>query len=241
MDARKSLLPLLLALLLPAGFAEAGGGLLQRLPEDGTWVRYFVKVKDGAGTKPRNGTMTLKSVGRETIKGQKYRWIEIDMLLKRNDKQLHRALKVLIREQDLKEHARNGLTIARGWASIGRPESFPLGSLEKSPDGPLGLYFGCPMKNARTVKGEKTIDYQNGRLTIASAQSGELKIRFQEDPGVGDSPVTVTQTIWNHRSVPVGTAMAIIEARQDGAIAQKIVLTIQDFGKNAKSSLPEKK
>src|SRR6516165_9575988 len=94
------------ALLAPSAVAD---GLIQQLPSDGSWVRYDVT---GEGRSPtgevgvtHQGTLTLKSVGRETVDGTECRWIETETKIEftragRNE-EFTDVLKLLIPEKFL--------------------------------------------------------------------------------------------------------------------------------------------
>ncbi len=95
-----------IALLIPPAIAD---GLIQQLPTDGSWVRFDVT---GEGRSPAGevgvtlkGTLTLRSVGRETVDGTECRWIETETKIEftradRNE-EVTDILKLLIPEKFL--------------------------------------------------------------------------------------------------------------------------------------------
>ena len=67
-----------LILLTMTTFCEAGG-LIQKIPADGAWVKYFMMGNlygPGAVDSKYTGRWTIRSVGHPTVKGRKHRWIE---------------------------------------------------------------------------------------------------------------------------------------------------------------------
>jgi hypothetical protein len=85
-------------------------GLLYQLPPDGSWVRYDIEGKvidaDGKQSMSVAGSVTMSSVGRETVDNEPCRWIEIATRgkIKRGDKESEHTetIKFLIPEKDLK-------------------------------------------------------------------------------------------------------------------------------------------
>ncbi len=112
----------LLSLACSTDSAEADG-LFYRLPEDGAWVEYKV---DAGETKPNNakqksaGTLTVSSVGTETVGGQKCRWIEIKAETKRDGEEAPtRIWKMLIPEKHLVQGHAPFKQIVKVWVKIG--------------------------------------------------------------------------------------------------------------------------
>lgn len=67
---------------LSIGSMAFADGLIQRLPKDGSWVRYDVKgsqaSESGEVAVKLTGTVILKSVGQEMIDSKPGRWIEVE-------------------------------------------------------------------------------------------------------------------------------------------------------------------
>lgn len=245
----KIALPLVVVASAAVQPASASGGFLQKLPEDGSWVSYFMEGKAEEGPMQQlSGTMKLKSVGTETVNGEAYRWLELDFEGSSNEMKTRTLMKVLVREKDFKDKAARGMTIERGWQlnAFGdkKPMVKELSDSEKSPDGPMSFLFRCSMKKPIAIKKAKTIDYQKGRLKLETATSGELDVNFQQNQPK-DYSSTFRQTIWKHKSVPTGTAALELqmEVRQKDKVVVKMTMlfTVQDYGKGAKSALPDKK
>ena len=91
---------LLVTLTLSLGFVggAAADGLFYRLPADGEFAGYVVEVSfstKGLEVTGR-GNATMSSVGQETVKGKKCRWIEIKLALTIMDMEDVQIAKVLV-------------------------------------------------------------------------------------------------------------------------------------------------
>lgn len=248
MNPRKLLLPLLLVgLATPSAFA--GGGFLQKLPKDGTWVEYNIEMKtDGPQMQDMTGTMKLKSVGSATENGEKYRWFEIEFKGESNGMKQNAVIKALIREKELKAGAKDGIKILRGWQQTtdGGKKMDPkeLSETELSANGPIGFFFGTKLTKTKKVKQAKEIQYQKGKLKLTEATTGELNLKLNENTPKGFKQ-KVKQTIWKHKSVPTGTAALEVQMEVHNKdkllMKMRMMCNVQDYGTGAKSSLPDKK
>ncbi len=89
---------LVAVMILSSGLATAetrAGGLIHRLPKDGQWARFeteFVGTKNGRPAPTQfKGTLTISSVGRETIDQKPCRWIEVQLESDARITGVHRA------------------------------------------------------------------------------------------------------------------------------------------------------
>lgn len=245
----KTTLPFMLAVVV-ASQAALAGGFVQKLPKDGTWVEYNIEAKGDAGGTAieMSGTMKLKSVGTVTENGEKYRWIEIDSQMEVMGMKQRSVMKALAREKDFKADAKGPVKILRGWQQNQRGdtkmEAKKLTDEELSPTGQMSFLFGPKLKREKTIKSKKTIEYQKGKLEIATASTGEMEIKTSPN-----APAEFKQkgklTIWMHKAVPTGTAamqMQMETLRKEMKISNmKMTISVQDYGKGAKSALPENK
>ena len=250
MNSRKLLLPLLL-IGLAASSAYAGGGFLQTLPKDGTWVEYNVEMKAEAGPmQEMSGTMKLKSVGTVTENGEKYRWFEIVFKGESNGMKQDTIIKALIREKELKAgaKAKSDIKILRGWqqATVGDKKMDPkeLSEIELSGKGPVSFFFGPNLKKVEKVKKAKEIVYQKGKLKLSEATTGELDLNFNPNAPEGFKQKG-KQTIWKHKSIPTGAAALEVQMEVHNkdklVMKMRMMFNVQDYGKGAKSALPDKK
>ena len=102
-SSRICLIAALATMLLGVTGARAGG-LIERLPPDGTWAIYQVVSKgldkDGNEITAR-GSVTISSVGQTEENGEKCRLIEIKSLARQNEVEHQTIDKLLIPEKDL--------------------------------------------------------------------------------------------------------------------------------------------
>ena len=111
---RPALFSMLTAIVCTLSNSAYAGGLITTLPQDGTWPKFNVEI---LAEKPQNmnltGTLTVRSVGRVTEKGKKYRWIEIDFQMEQNGKKQKNVIKLLVAEKDAKPGAKKSPEILR--------------------------------------------------------------------------------------------------------------------------------
>lgn len=231
-------------LVLALGGTAFAGGLLQKLPKDGTWVKYtVVRTSTGAVERESSGEITMKLVGTIVENGERYRWVEMESVAKVRGKSLKIVMKWLIREKDLKPGAKSAINVLRGWKRLPNGDVVELTERDKSAQGLAFLTFSR-IKNPKSVKAEKSVDYQKGRLKIAAAMTGELDGNW---PGKLPPKArhVMTRTIWQHKSVPFGAA--VLETKRQFLLEKKFAssstttLTVQDFGTGSKSALPDKR
>ena len=191
--------------------------------------------------------MKLKSVGTASENGEKYRWIEIESQIEVMGMKQRSVMKALVREKDFKPDAKGPVKVLRGWQQNQRGnmkmEEKKLTDEELSPTGQMSFLFGPKLKRENTIKSRKTIEYQKGKLQIDNASTGELEIKTS--PNAPDFKQKGKLTLWKHKSVPSGTAVMEMQMetwRKDKVISKmKMTISVQDYGKGAKSALPENK
>jgi hypothetical protein len=244
--AMKKLAALSIAVFAVSGPAAfAGGGLLQSLPKDGTWTKYYMEMKQEApATKEVIGEFTLKSVGSVTENGKKCRWIEIEMKAEEGGKKRHSIMKFLVNEKHLKPGSKEAPEVVRGWNRQDTgSEVKELSEMEKNPNGMMSIFFGGHRKDVKTLKDAKVVDYQKGKLKITDGTSGKLEMDLGPNAPQGFK-YDVTQSLWSHKSVPFGTAameLKMLIKRKEMVVANMTMkFTVQDHGTGAKSALPDK-
>lgn len=242
---RPAIATLLLALAIPAS-AFGAGGLVQTLPKDGSWTKYYCEAE--SPQEKFTGTMVVKSVGRTVENGKPCRWIEFAMTRTDGGKERRRVTKLLIDEASLKPGSKKVPAIIRGWkknAAESRVEE--LSERDKDPaniNGATWFLFGGSRKTVKTLKQAKTIDFQKGQLKIAEGKSATLEIVPRTKNSKGNVKFQVEQSFWTHKSVPFATAASewtiTLKSGDKAASKMKMKLTAQEYGTGAKSALPEK-
>jgi len=226
--------------------AEADG-IIYRLPKDGTQVLYRVdgsEVDGDDGDKESfRGTLTLSSVGVETVKGKTCRWIEIRHTwqnVTRGDKDDRvRILKCLIPEEHLGKGKTPSKHVLRGWrvafrGSVGKGKPYPLrrsdGSIRLGQPG--GILLSGPAAKPEMLKA-KEIATKLGKFTCFGVRS-----RFEVEAGrVGK--VRFTFTVWRHKEVPFGVVRFEVQGKEPDGDVVTMSGTIQQKADGAVSELPK--
>jgi hypothetical protein len=243
-----SVMASLVALLLIDGTLH-GEGLIVDLPEDGTWAEFdLVEDRTGgpAGDVHVSGTLKVSSVGRDTREGEPCRWIEFVKTGKRNGRKFTDVDKLLLREKDL---ARTGTPLRYIAEAFHKSTAIENGKLLQSWDldaetvayfiGKLHLYLHGPFESPKKL--DKTlIESKLGKLECEGISGHER--RDDKRRGV---VLDTTYTIRLHKSAPFGvvTCDCDEEIEADGKTFETITIKMKlsDFGKGAKSSIPEAK
>jgi len=232
----------LFVVCLPISESRANG-LIQKLPKDGSWVRYHMIMNM---EKPQNtemsGTLTIRSVGRETVNNEPCRWIEFDMKMGIDDRIEHNIFKVLVPEKLFKSDKTVSPKVIRGWSKRNDADPEERTDSEKLSNDELAVFLPDPTRKTKTVKEKKTVDYQKGQLTVDSGITGKLKLPVPANANVKIEN-SFDFTMWSHEKVPFGTAEAKWEfsSKLKDQLLSKgtVTLTLEDFGTGAKSALPD--
>ncbi|GAB4155636.1 MAG: hypothetical protein Tsb009_32430 [Planctomycetaceae bacterium] len=239
-----------IALFVFAGFsnfAYAGGGLIQTLPKEGAWVKYFIEMKANIQQREQNmsGELTMRFLGTVKENGEPCRWVEMQMVGQEGERKTYHVAKLLIREKDLAPGAKTNLQIIRGWKRDKKDgEVKELSEMEKSANGPTSFFFSRTRKNKKDVKTSKTLDYQKGQLKIPQAVQDRLEIGLGPN-APKDFKYELQRTVWSHKTVPSGTAAMELKIKitRKEMVLQDLTMsfTLQDYGTGAKSALPDNK
>ena len=100
----------------------------------------------------------------------------------------------------------------------------------------------CQPKGLKSQPLKKSIPYQSGQLECDQALVGSST--FKPVPDNDNFQINIRYTVWQHEKVPTGVAGLKMEVtfKQKGNVAAQAEMTfdVQDFGKGAKSTLPDK-
>ncbi|MBM4070097.1 MAG: hypothetical protein FJ271_14260 [Planctomycetes bacterium] len=224
----------IVALLSPV----AADCLVYRLPEDGSFARFDLEIKEQRGddSKTATGSFTMSSVGAKEVDGKKCRWIEIKMIIKQGEREQVQIVKVLTPEEHLKAGSSAIEHMIKGWA--GRPGK-EARAVEGSKDrrlGPVSAFLCGPFMNAKKLPAME-IDTKVGKFTCTGV-TGSIKIEQDK---------TVVEVVFDNRlsdKAPFGVVSSNMkykatradgETRDQGTVSLKLV----EVGKNAKSDLPD--
>ena len=117
---------LAISLLLVVPVQSRANGLIQQLPKDGSWVRYFLDLKSEQPDEADTGTLTIRSVGQVMVEGKPCRWIEFQFTTNKQQDSGAQIVKVLVPEKHLQKGAEPVANIVRGWQKQGNSDPEPL-------------------------------------------------------------------------------------------------------------------
>lgn len=239
----------LVTVLFLAGSLRADGFLYQ-LPEDGTWARFDMAgkaVEPNGKETTISGTLTLSSVGTVDVDGQKCRWIELGTEAKRNNQEFFDIEKLLIPEKHLvkgedplahvlkvwHKHSMINGGAARERQDVQNPDS-PEGKLVRGPK--LQMFLHGPFDSPRLL-GKTSVESKLGPRECRGV-SAEEKVE-------GAATFNHKFLIRLHEDAPFGVVTWEVESKLEqnekliGNMSTKA--TLADFGKDAKSKIPEAK
>ncbi|MSR57591.1 MAG: hypothetical protein EXS05_07955 [Planctomycetaceae bacterium] len=147
----RSILCASLLLLVMSAPEVRADGLIYQLPANGSSVRYDIENKASMNGQEQTimGSLTVSSVGEATVDGEKCRWIEFRLMIKRENIERVTLAKCLIPEKHLGRGKSPGEHLIRGWIKTGDGEPQAFTDL-KSPQagGRVIGYLAGPPPNA---------------------------------------------------------------------------------------------
>jgi len=216
----------------------AADGLIYRLPEDGTSVRYALELKigpDGAD-KTAGGYLAVSSVGKETVNNEPSRWIEFKMVfdIEGNEKTI--IAKLLIPEKALKKGENAGAAMVRGWLKR-RDDAEELKDLQNSKAGPLPAFLAGPAADAKALPKE-VLDTKLGKLECEGVvgthkfEQGNEKVEIKQQTRLSDkAPFGVVQCRMEFK----------VERNGNPAETGLMTLSVLEVTQGATSELPDRK
>ncbi len=231
--------------LLPT--AVLADGLIYQLPADGTWARFDLDTKGtGPGGKESTliGSLTLSSVGTAEVDGEACRWIEIGAEGKLDDQTFTDIKKLLIPEK----HLGNGKDplehLLKVWV---KQSTVADGTLRQIEDlkgtgarqlARLRLFLPGPFKTSEKLD-KVAVESKLEKLEYEGLTAHEKT----DHPG--NLSLDSTYIIRLHPTAPFGvvtyenTTKVERGGQSEGTVTMKLKLV--DFGKDAKSALPDSK
>lgn len=227
-----------------ASWAKADG-LLYQLPEDGRWVRFHVNMTMEHGdAEPgkMTGSLTMRSVGQETVEGDKCRWIEFELIPDKaeGDPQApphgppHIIMKVLLPEANLQKGKEPLERLVKGWIKEGDDEPRELKDPNSEHTGPLPAFLSGPLKDVKELD-KKTIDTKLGKLECDGITANNV---YKQ----GEATTTVQFETRLHDKAPFGVVTSKMQydsKHGDNEEKGTLALNLDDIGQDAKSSLPD--
>ena len=221
-------------LLVLAGIPAWADGLLYQLPEDGTWVQFASKVTIIRGDQMRNGTGTLRmsSVGTATEGGENCRWIEFNLTMKIDDNERTIVAKLLVPEAHLEEGQKPIENLERGW--IRMRSDGTVRELTAQNLGPLPAFLANPLTDVKALPSE-VVSSKLGDLSCA----GLTGITEFVERNASNKVDFETR---RHEKAPFGVVKSRMKVTvtRDGGMSETLDMdmTVSEFGKSAKSELP---
>jgi hypothetical protein len=228
-------------LILIASPAVADG-LIHELPMDGSWVRFDVT---GEGRSPAGevgvslkGTLTLRSVGRETAEGSECRWIETETTVefKRGDRneEVTEVLKMLIPEKFLAAGQNPRAHVLKAWNKDRRGvRELDLKGTDAREVERQDEVFHAPLPDAKKSEG---VEFKAPGGTFQC-----IRLEGKTTSKLGNFDVEFTTETWLTGKVPFGVAgYRYSKLRSANGVSQggrSMDLKVAESGTNAKSAI----
>jgi hypothetical protein len=237
---RTALMIAVLAAPIPV-FAD---GLIQTLPKDGAKVVYEMKANksDANSSRDFTGTISIASVGTETVDNEKCRWIEIAFTMKFDGKSRKVISKMLITESDLGKGKIPLANIKRAWLKM-RDKTEKLEDVFGRKGGPLPAFLPGPLKDVKKSTNIQIETTAIGRLRYRVLTGKTSYVQGSTDR---KDEFKVEYDLRVCKGVPFGVARAKITIKEyvrkmklDDTIT--LELKLRSVTNNAKSELPNDK
>ncbi len=219
-----------------AGSARADG-MIYRLPADGTWAQYDLKVEavDGQGRKIElTGSVLVKSVGKVQEGGEDCRWIEIKLSLDQDDGNAGILAKALVPEAHLGRGKSAIKHIKRLWWKQGQEEPMLVEEVDDPRYGIVQLVLAGPASDAKPLP-PKTVKSKLGELPCKGV-AGTRSL------GTGNQARRFTFETRLHKKAPFGVVSVELQPETpENGVPSMVRLTLSDFGTTALSDLPKYK
>ncbi len=234
-----------LRLTLAAVFVAAtaipatAAGLLDKLPADGSKVVYDMTLSSKRGDREMkiSGTLAVSSVGRSKVDDKNCRWIEIVMTMSFRGMERTTIAKILVPEDELGAGKNPIANIKKGWLKRGDGEATAIKPDDKKSLGPLPVFFPGPLSDVKKLGSAKiktglgTLDCQ-GISGTRNIKQGTTELHVQYETRMTDKS-------------PYGIASGNFKVKETRNGMERpsttMEFTLKEIGKNAKSTLPDKR
>jgi hypothetical protein len=224
-----------------------------KLPSDGWWVRYFA-IEKSQGREEWTLKHTFSLVGTTTENDRLCRWVELNSVQVINGTEKREIVKFLVPEQELLGSEKPLDSLVRAWQKLedGQVELLkfnqPLGlpGFAASADFVYGIRFVIfpgPQQKSKLIAEERVIDFQRGRLKVAEGRSGTFIATRRALTTGQKQTFHLDFTVWNHHDLSPGfvALKSRLELSRDDKVGAAVISewTVEDFGVDAKSALPD--
>ncbi|MBW3539746.1 MAG: hypothetical protein KY476_05705 [Planctomycetes bacterium] len=208
-------------------------GLFYKLPEDGVWAQYDLKMEPPRGDEEPlvEGSFRMASVGSTTENGEKCRWIEMVIDIQHRGRAHKTIAKVLFPEKQLAEGKQPVEHIVRGWLKEGEREVHNV----TEDLGPMPAFLAGPLEDKKKLK-PVTLDTPLGKLDC----EGVTGTTAWDESGHTDT-ATIETRLNDKAPFGVVTSTIAMKREQNGNVRDrgKLVFTLTKTGTDAKSELPD--
>ena len=225
-------------LILSSTAPLAAQNLISQLPDDGTSVRYTIEIKGTLKNEEMSakGTLSIGSVGQETVNEQPCRWIEIYYTTTSQAREIKLTEKLLIPEEYCKAGQAPLEHVVRAYVQRGNRDAKPLSDVLDALDSPIPILLCKPLENQKPLN-KKDVQSKLAKdpLPCEGIQGG---FKYQEN---GRQISCQVQT-WRNEKAPFG----IVKAELQNVVIGKetrfsMTLTHSAILKNTRSRLPDLK
>ncbi|MEC9003868.1 MAG: hypothetical protein VX644_10865 [Planctomycetota bacterium] len=224
----------LLAVLLLAAPAHAQN-LLTQLPEDGTSVRYLIKITGKIGDQETTGKgiLGISSVGTETVDNEPCRWIEIYYETTTNKRLIKLTEKLLLPEKYCQPGQSPLAHLVKGYIQRGDRDAEPLTDALNALDSPIPVLLGAGAEVKALPK--KIVDSKLGKLSCEGTQTDFTYEQKQRK-------ISCQLQTWRNAKAPFGVVQAELTDVTFGYTTRfSMTLVLNTVLKNTRSRLPDLK
>lgn len=229
----RTALPTFAAALLLVPTVGRADGLIRQLPKDGAWASFYCAEEFDDGLK-RELYVTLQSVGREAVKGEPCRWLELKYQRPAEWPHGKAAVwKVLVPE---KQFGPGGDPLGHAVKSWRKSPGEDAAEEDVGPQLPR-LHLAVPpaLKGLNEVREEQHFDWQKGRLTSTTARVGTVRRAYKVET------VKAAYRVALGDAVPFGVAGMKVELESSLGYRGTVQFWLVDMGAGATSAAPEAK
>lgn len=242
----------ILMAVVALGRTAGAEGLIQRLPEDGTWLRYRLSIIQTEGTKTGriDGSLTIRFVGRPIIAGTAHRWMEWSFALQDKNERRTAIERFLIPEHGFRAGVNPFSELRQVWTvgdeepEAGRLDDYRSPDLDNAENGWLVRLLE-PLAEPVVLEQTRSVPHAGGRWECRGLRT-DLMRRPQNTSREAEADAFPLEwfghfTLWTHRDVPTGVAAAELEFAEtfaDGVHRTQFVLLLEEIGSGATAQLP---
>jgi hypothetical protein len=194
-------------------------------------------IEGNGKTREIDGTVSMSSVGKETVDGEACRWIEFQLIFKREGKTQILHIKSLVPEKQLVAGKSPVAHVKKTWFKRGNRLPQELTDLSHRNAGSLPAYLAGPFEDAKKLEA-KTVNSGLGKLECKGV-TGSTKYR----QGSTDFKYTFTNRLSDKAPFGVVTSEMKIEVTRKGRQTGSAILTLKavKVGKKAVTAISHAK